>query len=188
MSQVRTLGRSRYKKGRTVTIRGAFPWSTTIQDLIEMHKPHRIRLSNGSFRDNYIIEDVQFIINQPDGTWEYLDNDLHSLMIGTSKTSVMPGYAAPSHIGGSTLRDSQQVWWGSMSGVHETMSVLDVDHLFVEDLWIGGWFIDSDSGVRYSINQEIGYLITLRAVRTTINEAILALIKERAQNTLEVGG
>ena len=71
-----------------------------------------------------------------------------------------------------------------MSGTHETMSVLDVDHLFVEDLWVGGWLIDTDSGVRYSINQEIGYIITLRAVRTTINETILALIKERAQAAL----
>jgi len=187
MSQVRTIGRSRYKRGRTVTIRGAFPWSTTIQDMAELNKPHRIRLSNGSFRDNFIIEDVQFIINQPDGTYEYLDNDCHSMMMGTSRESVLPGFATPSVIGGATLRDSQQVWWGSMSGVHEPMSVLDIDHLFVEDLWIGGWFIDSDSGVRYSLNQEIGYLITLRAVRTTINEAILALIKERAQNTLGAG-
>lgn len=187
MSQVRTLGRSRYKTGRTVTIRGAFPWSSTIQEGIELYKPHRIRLSNGSFQDNFIIEDVQFIINQPDGTYEYLDNDLHSLVIGTSRECVLPGFASPSSLGGSTLRDSQQVWWGSMSGNHVPMSVLDIDHLFVEDLWINGWFVDTNSGVRFSLNQEIGYLITLRAVRTSINEAILALIKERAQNTLGAG-
>ena len=184
---MRTIGRSQYKRGRTVTIRGAFPWSTTIQDMIELNKPIRIRLSNGSWKENYIIEDVQFIINSPDGTYNYLDNDCHSLMIGTSRESVLPGFSTPSVIGGSTLRDSQQVWWGSMSGVHEPMSVLDVDHLFVEDLWIGGWLIDTDSGLRYSINQEIGFLITLRAVKTSISETVLALIKERAQNTLGPG-
>lgn len=187
MSQVRTIGRTRYKKGKTHTIRGAFPWSTTIQDMAELNKPHQIRLSNGSWRDNYIIEDVQYIITDADGTYDYLDNSLHVLMIGTSKASVLPGITTPSIITGATLRDSQQVWWGSMAGVHEPMNVLDVDHLFVEDLWINGWTIDSGSGVRYSINQEIGFLITLRQVRTSINETILALIKERAQNTLEAG-
>jgi len=58
----------------------------------------------------------------------------------------------------------------------------DPNHIIVEDLWINAWTIDKDSGIRSLPNQPVGYIITLRQIRTPIFETIMALIKNRAQD------
>ena len=62
--------------------------------------------------------------------------------------------------------------------------VLDPTHLVVSDLWINGFRIDSGTGTLYTLNQPVGFIVTLELVTTTLDEALMALLRERAQDTL----
>ena len=62
--------------------------------------------------------------------------------------------------------------------------VLLEDRLIVDDLFINGWVVDAGTGSAEQLTQDIGYVITLRQVTTTLDEAIMMLLKERAQDAL----
>ncbi|HIA04013.1 MAG TPA: hypothetical protein EYN66_19305 [Myxococcales bacterium] len=71
-----------------------------------------------------------------------------------------------------------------MVGATIPQTVLDPTHLVVSDLWINGFQIDGGAGDFYTFNQPVGYIITLELVTTTLDEALMALLRERAQDTL----
>ena len=171
-------------KGRTYTLRNNFPWVDNTQN--NVLSPHRIHLFNGSWKDNWVIEEVQIIITGTDQTNDFSDNNMHHLVIATERSGAIPGFSTPGQIAGETLRDNRQIWWGSIGASgQQVMTVLDPDHLLVQDLWVNGWVTDATTGLRYALEQEIGYLIKLRSTKTTIPQATLTLIKEQAQDTPE---
>jgi len=173
------------KAGRTYTIRGAFPFADASQHPADLG-PIRIQLWNGSWTKNWVIEEVQVIFLGTNYiTHTMLGPDLSALVIATEKNGAIPNYSSTG-ITGRSCRDNRQVWWGSYAPNVTTQNVLDPDHLFVQDLWINGWAVDADgAGNRYALSQEIGYIITLRQVKTTISQAVLSLIKEQAQDMPE---
>jgi len=172
------------KKGRVYTIRGAFPFVDGMA--FPVLEPQRIPLWNGSWKDNWVIEEVQVIMLGTEWTTNtMMSQDLSALVIATEESGAISDFSSAARIRGRSCRDNRQVWWGSYASNVTTQNVLDPDHLFVQDLWINGWYVDNDTGVRYALNQEIGYVIKLRATRTTIEQTILALIKEQAQDTPE---
>lgn len=169
---------------RTYTCRGNFPWIDNTQN--NVLPPQRIRLWNGSWTDNWTVEKIEIIITGADETNDFSDNNMHHLVIATERGGALAGFSTPGTIAGETLRDNRQIWWGSIGASgQQVMTVLDPDHLFVQDLWINGWITDSTTGLRYALEQEIGFLITLKSKRTKIAQTVLSLIKEQAQDTPE---
>ena len=172
------------KKGRVYTIRGAFPFVDGMA--FPVLEPQRIPLWNGSWKDNWVIEEVQVIMLGTEWTTNtMMSQDLSALVIATEESGAISDFSSAARIRGRSCRDNRQVWWGSYASNDTTQNVLDPDHLFVQDLWINGWYVDNDTGVRYALNQEIGYVIKLRATRTTIEQTVLALIKEQAQEVAD---
>jgi len=172
------------KKGRVYTIRGAFPFVDGTQ--YDVMEPQRIPLWNGSWRDNWVIEEVQVVFLGAEYTTHTMFGvDVSALVIATEENGAIADFSSAARIRGRSCRDNRQIWWGTYAANAETQNVLDPDHLFVQDLWINGWYIDADTGLRYALPQEIGYVIKLRATRTTIEQTILSLIKEQAQDTPE---
>lgn len=170
--------------GRTYTLRGNFPWIDNTQN--NVLQPTRILLWNGSWTNNWIVKKVEIIITGVDQTSDFSDNNMHHLLIATERSGAIPGFSTPGQIAGETLRDNRQIWWGSIGASgQQVMTVLDPDHLFVQDLWVNGWVTDATTGLRYALEQEIGYLITLESKRTSIAQTVLSLIKEQAQDTPE---
>lgn len=167
--------------GRTYTLRGAFPFQT--DDQHAALDPVRLQLWNGSFTDNWVIESVDIVITDINHDERMLSDDMINLVIATRENGAIENFNLPTNIQGATLRDNRQIWWQSMSAYAQPQSALDPDNLLVEDLWINGWYTDQSTGVRYALNQEIGYLITLRATKSTIPQTILTLIKEMAQDS-----
>ena len=172
------------KKGRVYTIRGAFPFVDGTQ--FDVLDPVRVPLWNGSWRDNWVVEEVQVVflgIEYSSNTM--MTSDMNALVIATEKNGAISDFSSAARIRGRSCRDNRQIWWGSYASNVDNQNVLDPDHLFVQDLWINGWYFDNDTGVRYALSQEIGYVIKLRATRTSIEQTILSLIKEQAQDTPE---
>lgn len=167
--------------GRTYTLRGSFPFQE--DDQVTPLDPVRVQLWNGSFRDNWIIESVDIVITDINQDERMLSDDMVHLVFATRENGAVENFSLSNQIQGQTLRDNRQIWWQSMSAYADPQSALDPDHLLVEDLWVNGWYTESATGARYALNQDIGYLVTLRQVSTSIDRAILSLIKELAQDT-----
>lgn len=79
--------------------------------------------------------------------------------------------------------DNRQIGWSStnlpnLSGLEAPFSLLDPDHIIINDLYIQGQV--GGSGGTAVIN----YLIEIEPVQLTDDQAILALIKERSQDDL----
>jgi hypothetical protein len=77
--------------------------------------------------------------------------------------------------------DNRQIAWAStnaisVSGIEAPYSVIDPDHLVIQDLFIQGQ-VGGGGG-----NSLINYLIELEAVEITSDQSILQMIKERSQN------
>lgn len=79
--------------------------------------------------------------------------------------------------------DNRQIGWASTnivstSGVNAPFSVIDPDHIVIQDLWIQGQ-VSTGSGT-----DVVNYLIELEPVSLTDDQAIITLIKERSQDDL----
>jgi hypothetical protein len=79
--------------------------------------------------------------------------------------------------------DNRQIAWSStnidgLAGLNAPFSVVDPDHIVIQDLWIQG---QTGSGGGTGV---INYLIELEPMELTDDQAILQLIKERSQDDL----
>jgi len=175
-------------KGHLHTIRGTLDWTHAADPGVVL-APQQIYLDNMDFTSNFKV--VRFTVF-PTGP-AYVSNDLWTnstslVVLATKKTGAIAGVTSqPDSIEGCTVRDNRQIGWSVWDSAGPgTMQqpVLDPEHLVVSDLWINGWKINSGTGVPYTLNQPISYIIVLEAVTTTLDVALLTLLRERAQDTL----
>lgn len=80
-----------------------------------------------------------------------------------------------------TLSDSRQIAWAgqnvqSTSGPNIPASIIDPDHVVLQDLWVWGNGTTADPGYQY--------LVVLEQIVINDDEAVLQLIKERGQDDL----
>jgi len=170
------------------TIRGTLDW-THAQDPWAQTEAQQIYLDNMDPTRNFKV--VDFVVF-PSGP-AYVTNSLwslstHLVVLATKKSGAKAGLTAqPDEIQGLTVRDNRQIgWcvWDSAGPGTMQQPILDPEHLVVSDLWINGWQINAGTGVSYTLNQPVSYIITLEAVTTTVDMALMTLLKERAQDTL----
>lgn len=79
--------------------------------------------------------------------------------------------------------DNRQIAWAaspvdSVGSIHLGESVVDPDHIVLQDLWING-VVGSSGG-----SSVINYLVELELVELSNDQSILTLIKERSQDDL----
>jgi len=79
--------------------------------------------------------------------------------------------------------DNRQIGWASTNivstaGANAPFSVIDPDHIVIQDLWIQGQ-VSTGSGT-----DVVNYLIELEPVTLTNDQSIITLIKERSQDDL----
>lgn len=165
---------------RTYTIRGSFPFQE--DDQASPLLPERVQLWNGSFKKNWIIEDVQIVVTDINQDERMLTDDMVHLVFATRQNGAVANFSTSDSIQGQTVRDNRQIWWQSMTA-DNLQNALDPDHLLVEDIWVNGWYTEKATGARYALNQDIGYIVTLRQETTSMERTILSLIKELAQDT-----
>ncbi len=174
-------------KGNIHTIRGEIPWRHALTPNFVL-PPQQIYLDNMDFTRNFRVVDFKvFPMGPTKVTTSLFSMDAQMVWLATKKSGAIPARSVPDKVQGCSVRDNRQIgWcvWDGMVGATIPQTVLDPTHLVVSDLWINGFQIDGGAGDFYTFNQPVGYIITLELVTTTLDEALMALLRERAQDTL----
>jgi len=168
-------------------IRGSVPFNTST--FVAPGLPKRLLLNNMDFTKNFVVEKFELVIAGPGLISQDLyTNENFIVVLATKESGALYGVPQPGTIAGATARDNRQIAWAGWTtngGVNVTRGpVLLEDRLVVDDLFINGWVVDAGTGAAEQLTQDIGYVITLRQVTTTLDEAIMMLLKERAQDAL----
>jgi len=82
--------------------------------------------------------------------------------------------------------DSRQIGWFQGHGTAtptQSMTFLDPDHIIVQDLWIGAYAVDTNDSSTERTSVELNYHIVIQTIDSSMNEAVMQLIKERSQDT-----
>lgn len=169
------------------TIRGELDWTHAADPGVVL-PAQQLYLDNMDFTRNWRVLDFKVFPTGPSFIGNSLwDNDAHMVTLATKESGATPATSVPDRVRGFTIRDNRQIaWavWDSSGPGTMQQPVLDPTHLVVSDLWINGFRIDAGTGTHYTLNQPIGFIITLQLVSTTLDEALMALLRERAQDTL----
>jgi len=158
----------------------------TLKDGAYYTSPKRLILNNGDFKRNYRV--VEFTVfpnmNRKSG-------NIGSYSQITAAPSNMANVALAVEESGITdgefrFNDGRQIGWfqgygGSTPNQYRTH--LDPNHIIVQDLWIGGYAVDTSDGSSEVLTVALNYHIVLEEVTSTNNEAVIQLIKEKSQDT-----
>jgi hypothetical protein len=164
--------------GRMMVLRGTLP------DNSFYDSPKRLILDNGDFKRNYRV--VKFTIfpnlNRKSG-------NIGSYAQMTVSATWMANVALALEESGITdgefrFNDSRQIAWFQGYGAstpNQYRTHLDPNHIIVQDLWIGGYAVDTNDGSTEVLSVALNYHIVIEEVTSSLNEAVLQLIKERSQ-------
>jgi len=168
-------------KGRTHTIRGEIEWH--IGTSVPVLGPERLLLNNGNWNKNWIVKKFIVFPSGPNSVSHNLyDNDTTTVVLATTEAGAEQGVNLPGIVRGPTVKDNRQIGWAMWSNVIQLQPYLAPGHIIVNDLWINGWTEDSSSGAFAMCNQPISFVIELEQVKTSTDMALMALIKEAAQD------
>ena len=174
------------KKGVHI-LTGSVPFADA--DGVPPGSPRRMLLNNMDWTRNFVVEKFELVITGPD----LVTNDLYTnanfiVVLATKENGAQYGISQPGVVAGATVKDNRQIGWAGWStngGVNVTRGpVLLPDRIIVDDLFINGWVVNAGTGAAQSLVQDIGYVITLRQVTTSIDEAIMMMLKENAQDSI----
>jgi len=167
--------------GKTHTIRGECLWHTGVSVAVE--GPERLLLNNMDFEKNWRVKSWKVWPSGPNSVSHNLyDNDTTTVVLATTELGATQGVNLPGRVAGSTVKDNRQIGWATWSNVVELEEILSPGHIIVNDLWVNAWTEDSSSGAFALPNQPLAFMIELEQIKTSFDTALMALIKERAQD------
>lgn len=175
-------------RGNIHVVKGSVPFADAT--FVAPGEPKRLLLNNMDFTRNFIVEKFELVIAAPG----LISQDLYTnenmiVVLATKESGALYGIPDPGTIAGATVRDNRQIGWAGWTtngGTNVTRGpTLLEDRLVVDDLFINGWVVDAGTGAAEMLTQDVGFIITLRQVTTSLDEAIIILLKERAQDTLD---
>lgn len=141
-------------------------------------------LDNGQFDLNMKITQVELIPTFNDHTGSAMNDpssDTMFFVISTSESGAIPAVTTPGMSGtdfGLRLNDGAQIAWGYVSaGYGYQKVVLDPNHIIPSDLYVNAWSINS-SGAITTLSQDLGFMIVMKQVKSSGDEALLYQIKE----------
>ena len=165
--------------GRRMTLRGIIP-----QGSLAWTNPIRLQLNNGDFTRNYKVVEWAIFPNmsrKSGNIGAYTDatsnNDLVNVSLALEKSGLTAGEFR--------FNDSRQIAWfigHSVATVDNQMSHLDPNHIIVQDLWLGAYGVDKQDGSTETTKVDLNYHIVIEEVTSSMNQAVLQLIKEQSQD------
>lgn len=174
------------KKGVHI-LTGSVPWSDA--EAVAPGPPKRMLLNNMDWTRNFVIEKFELVISGPDlVTKDLYTNNNFIVVLATKENGAQYGISQPGTVAGATVKDNRQIGWAGWTtngAANVTRGpVLLPDRIIVDDLWINGWIVDAGTGAAQQLVQDVGFVLTLRQVDTTIDEAIIMMLKENAQDSI----
>jgi hypothetical protein len=138
----------------------------TLRGQFEENVPKRLILDDGLLNQGFIVR--KFVVcGDPDSS----SNDCSAFL----QTGITPNKW--------NWGDNRQIAWAStnvssLQGIDAPFSVIDPEHIVLQDLFINGRF--ATAGIVGNIN----YLIELEPKTLTDDQAVITLIKERSQDDI----
>lgn len=147
--------------------------------------PKRLPLNNGDFSRNYRVVEFSIFPNM-----SRLSGNIGSYAQITASATWMANVGLALERAGITdgelrFNDSRQIGWFQGYGAStpdQYRSHLDPNHIVVQDLWIGGYAVDTSDGSSEVLSVDLNYYIVLEEISSSMNEAVIQLIKEKSQS------
>lgn len=150
--------------------------------------PRRYSLDNGDFEKNMVIESVELIFAENQnvgGNQDRVSANAVYFTIATSELGATPtsSTTSPEEYGSQfalRLSDSRQVCWGVMQGsggLFQPQIILDSDVIIPGDIYVNAWSTGSGGSIDILANS-IGFIIKMRQVKNTGNQALLYQVRE----------
>lgn len=166
--------------GKRMTLRGIIP-----QGSLAWTNPIRLQLSNGDFKKNFKVVEFDIFPNMSRmsgniGAYSEIitsNVDLVNVCLALEES----GLAA----GKFKFNDSRQIGWFmgySTASIDNYRVHLDPNHIIVQDLWLGAYNVDTADGSTETTKVDLNYHIVVEEVNSSMNEAVIQLIKERSQD------
>jgi len=163
---------------RRRTLRGTFPKGFGMTNAI------RLQLNNGDFTSNWRVIGFNVFPNMG-----RLSGNIGAYNTATQNNQLVHVALALELSGITTAKyefaDSRQIAWFSGHGIADPDNYrthLDLEHIVIQDLWLGAYAVDVDSNITQTLSVELNYSVEIEEVTSTMNEAVMQLIKERSQD------
>lgn len=147
--------------------------------------PLRLQVDNGNFKNNFRVVEWNIFpcMNRLGGTsnqGSYTSSTSNTDMVNVCLALEESGLAA----GDFRFNDSRQIAWFQGYGTtpQNFRQFIEREHIVVQDLWLGAYGIDMTDGSTEVTKVDLNYHIVLEEVDSSMNEAVLQLIKERSQD------
>ncbi|HIA03355.1 MAG TPA: hypothetical protein EYN66_15845 [Myxococcales bacterium] len=166
--------------GKRMTLRGIIPGGS-----LAWTNPIRLQLNNGDFTRNYKVVEWEIFpsMNRLGGTsnmGSYTAITSNSNMTNVCLALEESGLTA----GDFRFNDSRQIAWAQGYGTtpQNFRQSLDPNHIIVQDLWLGAYAFDINDGSTETTTVDLNYRVVVEVVSSSMNEAVLQLIKEQSQD------
>jgi len=162
-----------------MTLRGIIP-----QGSLAWVNPIRLQLANGTFTKNFKVVEFDIFPNmsRKSGnigayTTTITNNDIVNVCLALEESGLTAGEFR--------FNDSRQIGWMqgySVATMTNYRVHLDPNHIIVQDLWLGVYGVDTSDGSTEPTKVDLNYHIVVEEVTSSMNQAVLQLIKERSQD------
>lgn len=148
--------------------------------------PRKYSLDNGDYDVNMVIESVELIYAEntdTGGNQDKIDGSTVFFVIGTTPLGATPFAitTSPDEFGANyalRISDSRQIAWGTLAGNPDLRQViLDPENIVPNDLYVNAWSLSTGGSIEPVANA-IGYIIKMRQVKSSGNQALLYQIRE----------
>jgi len=166
--------------GKRMTLRGIIPRGS-----LAWTNPIRLQLNNGDFTRNYKVVEWEIFpcMNRLGGTSTM--GSYTAITSNSNMTNVCLALEESGLTGGDfRFNDSRQIAWAQGYGTTPLSfrQSLDPNHIIVQDLWLGAYAFDINDGSTETTTVDLNYRIVVEIVSSSMNEAVLQLIKEQSQD------
>jgi len=163
-----------------MTLRGIIP-----EGSLAWTNPIRLQLANGTFTKNYKVVEFDIFPNMSRksgniGAYTQIlasNTDLVTVCLALEESGLTAGEFR--------FNDSRQIGWMqgySVASIDNYRVHLDPNHIIVQDLWLGAYAVDTSDGSTEPTSVDLNYHIVIEEVTSSMNQAVLQLIKERSQD------
>jgi len=165
------------------TLRGVLPrYALTIPNVGDDIQVYRLNLNNSDINRNWKVTKFEVFPNMG-VPWGLYNQSIGPELVFVTLCLDEDGATAYGSFG-----DNRQIGWvacTSSSSPIAYRSYTDLNHVVVNDLYLGVWTIDTSDGAVDPTHIELNYVVEIEEVKSTDEEAIIQLIRERSQTDME---
>ena len=167
---------------RKKTLRGIIPrTSLTIPNVGDPIQVFRLNLNNSNINKNYRVTRFEVFPNMG-LPWGFYNANINPELVIVTLNLDEDGATAY-----GSFDDNRQIGWVACYSETSPIayrSYTDLNHVVVNDLYLGVYTIDTGDGAVDPTHVELNYVVEIEEVKSSDEEAIIQLIRERSQTDM----